>query len=91
MDYEPQSRIGLTDMSFALLRCELADALITLGHLSHCENDDEEAHVKKMEGMLETVEARLHERYLQYCTFDIDNHPDQWSAINIGRIVSKNV
>ena len=75
-------------MSFALLRIELADALFRLGQLSHVETDNPEAHTKQLEEMLEGTKEQLHERYLKYCTPDIDKYPDQWSAIQLSGLVS---
>ncbi|KAF9883141.1 hypothetical protein FE257_004061 [Aspergillus nanangensis] len=82
----PEERVGFTDMTFCLIRCDIAVALRRVSY--SCPNKNfpgpREPSPEMCGKLIQAINQRIEERYLQYCDKTI---PIQWVCATIGRLI----
>ena len=80
----PSERVGCTDMTPSLLRFEITLAYRRLTFVApNCPRKDHRS-IEEHENLVETLNRRLEERYIQYCDMTV---PVQWVCATIARLV----
>ncbi|KAL4887935.1 fungal-specific transcription factor domain-containing protein [Aspergillus ambiguus] len=86
MQEPPQERVGFTDMTFCLIRCDITVALRRVG--SGCPNKNvpgpREPSPEHCGQLIQMINHRIEERYLKYCDNTV---PIQWVCATIGRLI----
>ena len=90
MTEPPEERIGMTEMSFVLVRYEIGSTIRRLsygtpGMLRACPKQRGLASVADKESKIEALEKHLHDRFLQYCDPKIPLH---WVTYNVAKLVN---
>ncbi len=84
----PPSRVGCSEMTFCLLRYEVASAIRHLDYVppgqGTCHEIAATLSLQQKEKLIEATNKRLEERYLQYCDMTIPLH---WVTATVGRLV----
>ncbi|KAK2768390.1 hypothetical protein FQN54_000245 [Arachnomyces sp. PD_36] len=83
----PEDRIGCTEMTFFLIRCEVTIAVRRLHYLPPNEqapSNLESISVDEREGLVESLNSRLEERYLKYCDMSV---PIFWVSATVARLI----
>ncbi|KAL5359723.1 fungal-specific transcription factor domain-containing protein [Aspergillus floccosus] len=86
MKESPQERVGFTDMTFCLIRCDITVALRRIGYA--CPNKNapgpREPFPERCGKIIQMINHRIEERYLKYCDNTI---PIQWVCATVGRLI----
>lgn len=79
---QPEPRMGFTDMTFFLIRCDLCYALRRVTYL--CPNASDEPATDNCPNVVQIVNKRIEEQYLKHCDM---KDPLQWASATIARLV----
>jgi hypothetical protein len=80
----PTERVGCTDMTLSLVRCEITLAYRRLTFVApNCPRKDHRS-IEEHENLVETLNRRLEERYIRHCDMTV---PLQWVCATIARLV----
>lgn len=83
----PEDRIGCTELTFCLIRCEVTLAVRRLHYLppnSTCRGTSESVSIEEREDLIEALNKRLEARYLKYCDMSV---PIFWVCATIARLI----
>ncbi|KAK9590797.1 hypothetical protein V6Z92_003886 [Aspergillus fumigatus] len=87
MQEPPEERVGFTEMTFCLVRCEITAALKRISsmcptNLPHPENTQQPA--DSCAKLIQEVNKRIEERYIQHCDMNV---PVQWVCATVARLI----
>lgn len=87
MQEPPEERVGFTEMTFCLVRCEITAALKRISsmcptNLPHPENTQQPA--DSCAKLIQEVNKRIEERYTQHCDMNV---PVQWVCATVARLI----
>lgn len=83
----PDDRIGCSEMTFFLIRCEVTLAVRRLHYIpagSKCSDSKDITSIEQREDLIEALNKRLEERYLKYCDMSV---PIFWVCATIARLI----
>ncbi|RHZ63390.1 hypothetical protein CDV55_104886 [Aspergillus turcosus] len=87
MQEPPEERVGFTEMTFCLVRCEITTALKRVSYmcpagLPHSENTQRPPDACGK--LIQEVNKRIEERYTRHCNMDV---PVQWVCATVARLI----
>ncbi|KAF7157425.1 hypothetical protein CNMCM5623_001686 [Aspergillus felis] len=87
MQQPPEERVGFTEMTFCLVRCEITTALKRVSSmcpagLPHSENAQRPA--DSCGKLIQEVNKRIEERYTRHCDMNV---PVQWVCATVARLI----
>jgi hypothetical protein len=87
MQQPPEERVGFTEMTFCLVRCEITAALKRVSYmcptgLPHSENTQRPA--DSCGKLIQEVNKRIEERYTRHCDMNV---PVQWVCATVARLI----
>jgi hypothetical protein len=80
----PTERVGWTDMTFSLIRCEVTLAYRRLTYVPPGSADPVLQTMEQRESLLEKLNTRLNERYVRHCDMDVAL---QWVCATVARLI----
>ncbi|KAL1970706.1 hypothetical protein VTN77DRAFT_4350 [Rasamsonia byssochlamydoides] len=80
----PPERVGFTDMTFSLIRCEVTLAYRRLTYVPPGTVCPAPQTLEQRESVVEKLNARLNERYVRHCDMDVPLH---WACATVARLI----
>lgn len=82
----PEEKLGFTDMTFCLVRCDITIALRRVGYACPNKNTPgpREPSPETCGKLIQAINHRIEERYLKYCDKSV---PIQWVCATVGRLI----
>lgn len=85
MESPPQEHVGCTDLTFTLIRCEVVATARKLYYaVPHCPRDPPLLSLAEREDLIEKLNKRLEEKYVQYCDMSV---PIYWVCATLSRLI----
>ncbi|KAJ5629161.1 hypothetical protein N7528_002818 [Penicillium herquei] len=87
MTEAPAERVGCTEMTFCLIRCEITNALRRANYTcpgSRFRIGDPAPSIERYERLIRIINDRVEERYIKHCNVEV---PIQWVAATVGRLI----
>jgi hypothetical protein len=89
MRHRPTPRAEITEISLALMRWEMLDALTEFARIAQSPEGRKPEVLEELGEKLKKIEVGLHEKYVKHCRpDDVDNYPEEWATYHISGTVS---
>ncbi|KAJ5157189.1 uncharacterized protein N7482_008289 [Penicillium canariense] len=87
MTVAPEERVGFTDVTFCLIRCEITSALRRANYSCpgvRFRMGESTPGIDRCERLIQVISDRVEERYIKHCDMNIPVH---WATATVGRLI----